>query len=211
MRTSAGVIGKVVEGQIITQLVRLLLQDNTLVLVPNEEITERDVEPPVIPRPEERRTYERKEKGPPKLLRDAMGAENQAAAAPVVGATGPVAGQEGPAAVEVPLEAAHAEGPDDGEAESGDEFEADAAEETPKETVRQDRPGQSPQRRPGGAPAAPGQGDRRNGDRRPPEGTRPEGGQRRRRRRRRRGRGGGGGGSDGRPAGGPPPPAPPQG
>jgi cell fate regulator YaaT (PSP1 superfamily) len=71
VQTAAGVVGKVVDGQIITQLVRLWLVDNTQVVVPNEEIQARDVPAPPMPTFEERRARpERKEKGPPRLLRE---------------------------------------------------------------------------------------------------------------------------------------------
>ena len=50
VRTADGVVGKVVEAQILTQLVRLVLPDKTHTVVPNESIVERDVpEPPVAP------------------------------------------------------------------------------------------------------------------------------------------------------------------
>ncbi len=70
VQTGTGVIGKVIDSQIITQLVRLLLMDNTQVVVPNEEIQTRDMPPPPMPKIEERVVRERKEKGPPRLLRD---------------------------------------------------------------------------------------------------------------------------------------------
>jgi len=76
VQTAAGVVGKVVDGQIITQLVRLWLVDNTQIVVPNEEIQARDVPAPPIPTFEERRTRpERKEKGPPRLLREQFNTE----------------------------------------------------------------------------------------------------------------------------------------
>ena len=43
VQTGTGVIGKVIDSQIITQLVRLLLMDNTQVVVPNEEIQTRAI------------------------------------------------------------------------------------------------------------------------------------------------------------------------
>ena len=43
VRTAAGVVGKVIDMQILTQLVRLLLPDNSQMVVSNEEITARDV------------------------------------------------------------------------------------------------------------------------------------------------------------------------
>ncbi len=41
-------VGRVIDTQIITQLVRLLLADNTQAVVANEDIIERDVEPPPV-------------------------------------------------------------------------------------------------------------------------------------------------------------------
>ncbi len=46
VRTAAGVMGKIIDMQILTQLVRLQLPDNSQVVVSNEEITQRDVPPP---------------------------------------------------------------------------------------------------------------------------------------------------------------------
>jgi cell fate regulator YaaT (PSP1 superfamily) len=43
VRTASGVVGKVIDMQILTQLVRLLLPDNSQMVVSNEEITARDV------------------------------------------------------------------------------------------------------------------------------------------------------------------------
>ena len=42
-------VGRVIEGQILTQLVRLALPEGTTVVVPNEEILERDVPAPPLP------------------------------------------------------------------------------------------------------------------------------------------------------------------
>ncbi|MDY7011947.1 MAG: regulatory iron-sulfur-containing complex subunit RicT, partial [Planctomycetota bacterium] len=54
VRTDDGVVGKVLETQIITQLVRLEQVDNRQIVVPNEEIVERDMAcPPETPVPAE--------------------------------------------------------------------------------------------------------------------------------------------------------------
>jgi cell fate regulator YaaT (PSP1 superfamily) len=55
---TATAVGKVIDGQILTQLVRLLLQDGTQVVIGNDEIVQRDVppvsiQPPAAPRPAE--------------------------------------------------------------------------------------------------------------------------------------------------------------
>ncbi|MFB3893668.1 MAG: regulatory iron-sulfur-containing complex subunit RicT [Phycisphaerae bacterium] len=62
-------VGKVVDSQIITQLVQLLLPDNTLAVVANEEILERDVPPAAVQPPPEPRepSPERSER---RLLRE---------------------------------------------------------------------------------------------------------------------------------------------
>jgi cell fate regulator YaaT (PSP1 superfamily) len=52
VRTADGKVGKVVEVQALTQLVRLLLANKSQLVVPNEEIAQRDVPEPVAP-PEE--------------------------------------------------------------------------------------------------------------------------------------------------------------
>jgi len=65
------VVGKVIETQIITQLVRLQLADKAQVVVANEEIVERDLEaPPVKEIPPDRPPAKEKEKAPRRLLRD---------------------------------------------------------------------------------------------------------------------------------------------
>ncbi|MCJ7543256.1 MAG: hypothetical protein MUP47_01615 [Phycisphaerae bacterium] len=46
VRTSAGVVGKVTDTQVLTQLVRLLLADGSQAVVGNEEIAEHNVPPP---------------------------------------------------------------------------------------------------------------------------------------------------------------------
>ncbi len=51
VRTADGVVGKVIETQIITQLVRLGLLDKRQIAVPNEEIVERDMAGPPEPAP----------------------------------------------------------------------------------------------------------------------------------------------------------------
>jgi len=75
VKTKDGVVGKVLDGQIITQLVRVLLPDFTQTVIANEEIVERDVAaPPMIePQQDRRPRRELKEKLPPRLLRDEMG------------------------------------------------------------------------------------------------------------------------------------------
>jgi cell fate regulator YaaT (PSP1 superfamily) len=62
-------VGRVIDSQIITQLVRLALPDNTLVVVANEEILERDVPaPPIHPVHEPRESH--RDERPTQLLRD---------------------------------------------------------------------------------------------------------------------------------------------
>ena len=46
VRTRAGQVGKVLDVQVLTQLVRLLLSDNSQTVVGNEEIVDRNVPPP---------------------------------------------------------------------------------------------------------------------------------------------------------------------
>jgi cell fate regulator YaaT (PSP1 superfamily) len=53
VRTASGVVGKVIDMQILTQLVHLQLADNSQVVVSNEEIKERDVPPPPPAAPQE--------------------------------------------------------------------------------------------------------------------------------------------------------------
>jgi len=74
VKTKDGVVGKVLDGQIITQLVRVLLPDFTQTVIANEEIVERDVAaPPMVdPQQDRRPRREPKEKLPPRLLRDEM-------------------------------------------------------------------------------------------------------------------------------------------
>lgn len=55
-------VGRVIDTQILTQLVRLMLVDNTQVAVANEDIIEHDVEPPAAPEPNTRSTRPRPEK-----------------------------------------------------------------------------------------------------------------------------------------------------
>ena len=62
------VLGRVIDTQIITQLVRLELVDNTQVVVPSDEIIERNVPAPNLPSPEEDRRP--REKPIPRMLRD---------------------------------------------------------------------------------------------------------------------------------------------
>jgi len=75
VKTKDGVVGKVLDGQIITQLVRVLLPDFTQTVIANEEIVERDVAAPPMVEPQQDRRPRRevKEKLPPRLLRDEMG------------------------------------------------------------------------------------------------------------------------------------------
>jgi cell fate regulator YaaT (PSP1 superfamily) len=67
-------LGRVIETQILTQLVRLALPDDTQVVVANEEILERDVAPPPPPEPPPEKARDRpkrlREKAGPRLLRD---------------------------------------------------------------------------------------------------------------------------------------------
>jgi len=69
-------IGRVVETQILTQFVRLVLPDGSLAVVPNEMILERNVEPPAPaekPAPAARAAASRKARpSEPRLLRDAV-------------------------------------------------------------------------------------------------------------------------------------------
>jgi len=48
VKTADGIIGKVVETQILTQLVQLSLPNEGVVVVPNEEIVERDIPAPEV-------------------------------------------------------------------------------------------------------------------------------------------------------------------
>lgn len=48
VKTADGIIGKVVETQILTQLVQLSLPNQGLIVVPNEEIVERDIPAPEV-------------------------------------------------------------------------------------------------------------------------------------------------------------------
>jgi len=190
VRTAAGVVGRVIDGQILTQLVRLALNDGTMVSVPNEEIVERNVEPQA-PAPAPQRPAPREERGPRQFLRDQIESPETAAA-------------EQPATVGAPEPR-----PDAAPAQAGGEGERGKR----RRRRRKKKPGgQAPQGAPsqpppaGGAPQAapnrpappPGQGA--------PQGF-GEGGKRRKRRRRKKK-----GGSQGGPAGpgAPPPFAPPQ-
>jgi cell fate regulator YaaT (PSP1 superfamily) len=92
-------IGRVVDSQIITQMVRLLLSDNTLAAVPNEDIIERDCQPPAAwlaamnnPPPARKEPLERSER---RMLRDESGlaaAAGVAAAGTPQDQTGDVSG-----------------------------------------------------------------------------------------------------------------------
>ena len=70
VRTDQDKVGRVIDSQIITQLVRLVLPDNSHLVVPNEEIVERDVEAPVLPKPGAPRPPKPPRKRPTKPLRD---------------------------------------------------------------------------------------------------------------------------------------------
>jgi cell fate regulator YaaT (PSP1 superfamily) len=67
---TAAVVGKVIDTHILTQLVRLWLVDNTQVVVANEEILERNVEPPPIPVMPQRRERPQRDRSEMRLLRD---------------------------------------------------------------------------------------------------------------------------------------------
>ncbi|MFP4053698.1 MAG: regulatory iron-sulfur-containing complex subunit RicT [Phycisphaerae bacterium] len=69
--------GKVVDTQIITQLVKVMLQDGTFQAIPNEEIVERDLpEPPPREKPQPRREP-RREKAPDKTEKKEAPAQAQ--------------------------------------------------------------------------------------------------------------------------------------
>jgi len=72
VKAADGTLGKVLEGQILTQLVRVLLPDFTQAVIANEDIVERDVPSPEMapPREDRRPRRELKEKVPPRMLRD---------------------------------------------------------------------------------------------------------------------------------------------
>jgi cell fate regulator YaaT (PSP1 superfamily) len=161
-------IGRVIDSQIITQMVRLLLSDNTLAAVPNEDIIERDVQPPTAwlaamnnPPPARREPVEKPER---RMLRDESGAP----AAP-----GAMAGAPMPPAV-AGVSPAYAQASDTANdlSQSSDTPDRDAVLPAGQETLAQ---GQSAGQ---GTDQRAGQ-DQRDGQGRP-------------RRRRRRGRGGSG-------------------
>ena len=165
------ILGKVVDTQIITQLVRLALLDNTQVVVANEEILERDVPaPPIPPPPPPQPERRHRVHGEGTMLRDtinpppapaAQGEPSQPAAAPEADVAQPASDLAARGANEpLPQEAAtdEAAGVDDA-TEQGEDTSAPAG----------DRPSQEQPRGP--------EGDQRQGGRR--------------RRHRRRGGGGG--------------------
>ena len=70
VRIEGDKVGRVIDGQIITQLVRLIMPDNSQLVVPNEEILERDVAPPQLPPRAEPRPPRPIKQRPTKPLRD---------------------------------------------------------------------------------------------------------------------------------------------
>jgi cell fate regulator YaaT (PSP1 superfamily) len=85
------VVGRVVETQIITQLVKLWLPTGVLAVVGNDEIIERDVEAPPIPQPGQSRRPAPKPRSERRMLRDEMAekaAESDAQPAEAVEAPG---------------------------------------------------------------------------------------------------------------------------
>ncbi|HAU38595.1 MAG TPA: hypothetical protein DCX07_12870 [Phycisphaerales bacterium] len=174
VRTATGVVGRVIDGQILTQLVRLALNDGSMVNVPNEEIVERNVEP-LAPAPVAQRPAPREERGPRQFLRDQV--ESPEAAPVEVEPAAPVGAPE-----PQPDAAPPAAG---GEGERGKR----------RRRRRKKKPGAfAPGGQPQGAPnrpaPQPGQGTQGFG----------EGGKRRKRRRRKK-KGGAQGGLPGGPAG----------
>jgi hypothetical protein len=65
VRTGDGTVGKVADVQVLTQLVRLVLPDQRPLVVPNDEIVERDVpEPQAVPPPARPVPSESRERAP---------------------------------------------------------------------------------------------------------------------------------------------------
>ena len=156
-------VGKVVDVQIITQLVQLLLMDNTIAVVANEEILERDIPAPAIPTGPTREAPPPRDRGERRMLRDISSQPRPGEATPTPPPEAIVAGavnETGPLPVPAPI----AEGPGDGLVEVGEP----AGGSLPAEGGR--------------GPQASGQGERGQGER-----------GRGRRRRGRRGHGGQGG------------------
>jgi len=88
VRIEGDKVGRVIDGQIITQLVRLIMPDNSQLVVPNEEILERDVAPPQLPPRAEPRPPRPIKQRPTKPLRDEAAdysaADEDVEAAPVL-------------------------------------------------------------------------------------------------------------------------------
>lgn len=164
---TAQVIGKVIDSQIISQLVRLLLPDGSQTVVANEEILERDLPAqPMLARPEPREAPKRRDRSEMRKLRD------DAAAPAATGGEGSEAGADEPVtAPALPDENAPMQ-----ERPSAD---------LPDESQELAPPGVE-----GDGEAPLSQGQPPHGREHGPQGEGREG---RRRRRRRHGRGGGGG------------------
>ncbi len=187
------IIGKVVDTQIITQLVRLALMDNTQVVVTNEEILERDVPaPPIPPPPPPQPERHHRVRGEGQPLRDTINPPAAPVATPAADAAqaAPQASQNAPAGEPAANEAAPA--PLDGEMAPQGEMDSDES--------TQDAPGGAEEGAPRQQDARQGQGGGRPGEMR--QGPGGEGRSGRRRRGRRRGRGGQGGQGQGGPQGG---------
>lgn len=160
---TADVVGKVIDTQIITQLVRLLKIDNTQVVVANEDILERNVEPPPAPKEREFERRPARDRSQMHPLRDE--------------APGGPRGEPAPAAPEPADEA------DEGVVVAPASDEDGAALAEPTESAAESAPVSEPAApRPAGGPGGPG-GPREGQDQRSSK----------RRRRGRRGRGGEGG------------------
>jgi len=228
---TADVVGKVIDTQILTQLVRLLKIDNTQVVVANEEIVERNVEPP--PPPKERE-YERKplrDRSQMRPLRDeAVGepkGEPVQAAAETESKADWSAGESEPAGEVVAAEESGMSDPAVPRPQgvpSDVESQGQSRSSKRRRRGRRGRSGGGGQRPQGGQPPSGGQasalGDQaRQQGQRPPQqggqaqGQRPpgQGGESRKSRRRRKRRPGGGGDAPrpnqgGSPGGGPPAP-----
>ncbi len=189
-------IGRVVDTQIITQLVRLWLPDNTLAVVANEEIIERDVPAPAMqPAPERREVAHREERPEPKMLRDMAGGSS---AAPD-GAMAQASQAEGPHP-NLKRQADEAQADDAGEADTdepgvGDDGGVDQEAPCGSKGIALGQPQRNQPHRHGGQNNRPanGQGNQAGGQGQ----GQGDGGQRRRRRRRHRSRRRGGQGGNG--------------
>ncbi len=220
------VVGKVIDTQILTQLVRLLKIDNTQVVVANEEIVERNVEPP--PPPKERE-YERKplrDRSQMRPLRDeAIGGPRSEPAGPAPAAETESDADGSPAEGEPAGEVVAAEEParSDSAAPRPQGVPSDAESQGQSRSSKRRRRGrrgrsggggqgpQGGQPSGGGQPPAASDQARQQGQRPPqqggqPQGQRPpgQGGESRKNRRRRKRRPGGGGGGPGPNQGGSP-------